>query len=75
MNIKAVSLNYLDVILANGSFYKDLTFPYTPASDGCGVEVNDIHPVFDSVFPLDQLQDAYRRLEEGKNIGKIVIKL
>lgn len=37
VNIKAVSLNYLDLILANGSFYKDLTFPYTPASDGCGV--------------------------------------
>jgi len=39
VNIKAVSLNYLDVILANGSFYKDLTFPYTPVSDGCGVVV------------------------------------
>jgi NADPH:quinone reductase-like Zn-dependent oxidoreductase len=37
VNIKAVSLNYLDVILANGSFYKDLCFPYIPASDGAGV--------------------------------------
>lgn len=37
VNIKAVSLNYLDGILADGSFYKDLIFPYTPASDGCGV--------------------------------------
>lgn len=41
VNIKAVSLNYLDVILANGSFHKDLTFPYTPASDGCGL-ITDI---------------------------------
>lgn len=37
VNIRAVSLNYLDIILANGSFYKDLSFPYTPASDGAGI--------------------------------------
>lgn len=37
VHIKAVSLNYLDVILANGSFDKNLSFPYTPASDGSGV--------------------------------------
>lgn len=37
VKIKAVSLNYLDIILANGSFYKDLSFPYIPASDGCGI--------------------------------------
>jgi len=37
VRIKAVSLNYLDTILVNGSFYKDLSFPYIPASDGAGV--------------------------------------
>lgn len=37
VRIKAVSLNYLDIILANGSFYKELSFPYTPASDGSGI--------------------------------------
>lgn len=37
VNIKAVSLNYLDTILANGSFHKDLSFPYIPASDGAGI--------------------------------------
>lgn len=37
VNIKAVSLNYLDLILANGSFTSQLPFPYLPASDGCGM--------------------------------------
>lgn len=37
VKMKAASLNYLDVILADGSFYKELPFPYIPASDGCGV--------------------------------------
>ncbi|WP_161964019.1 zinc-dependent alcohol dehydrogenase family protein [Chitinophaga flava] len=37
VNIKAVSLNYLDLIMVNGSFNKNVAFPYTPASDGAGV--------------------------------------
>ncbi|MGY0036339.1 zinc-dependent alcohol dehydrogenase family protein [Pedobacter sp. NJ-S-72] len=37
VRIKAVSLNYLDLILAQGSFNPDLAFPYIPASDGCGI--------------------------------------
>ncbi|SHF64563.1 zinc-dependent alcohol dehydrogenase family protein [Pedobacter caeni] len=37
VRIKAVSLNYLDLIMANGTFNKNLVFPYTPASDGSGL--------------------------------------
>lgn len=37
VNIKAVSLNYLDLILLNGTFNRELEFPYIPASDGAGV--------------------------------------
>ncbi|HJV18260.1 MAG TPA: NAD(P)-dependent alcohol dehydrogenase [Sediminibacterium sp.] len=37
VRIKAVALNYLDVILADGSFHKNLPFPYTPTSDGAGI--------------------------------------
>jgi len=33
----------------------------------------DIKPVIDSVFPLDQIQDAHRRLESNKTFGKVVI--
>jgi NADPH:quinone reductase-like Zn-dependent oxidoreductase len=43
VKIKAVSLNYLDGILANGSFSNTLQFPYIPASDGCGI-VAEIGP-------------------------------
>ena len=37
VRIKAVSLNYLDIIIAQGSFPSELNFPYIPASDGCGI--------------------------------------
>jgi NADPH:quinone reductase-like Zn-dependent oxidoreductase len=37
VRIKAVSLNYLDIIIAQGSFSSELNFPYIPASDGCGI--------------------------------------
>ncbi|MCW3464541.1 zinc-dependent alcohol dehydrogenase family protein [Chitinophaga nivalis] len=37
IRIKAVSLNYLDIILANGDFGAALPMPYTPASDGAGI--------------------------------------
>jgi NADPH:quinone reductase-like Zn-dependent oxidoreductase len=38
------------------------------------IEVNDIHPVIDMIFPKEQVQDAYSRLEKGDHVGKIVIK-
>ncbi|KIO77343.1 hypothetical protein TH53_09895 [Pedobacter lusitanus] len=37
------------------------------------IEIADIHPVIDSVFTLDTVHDAYRRLQEGQHFGKIVI--
>ncbi|MBC9929200.1 zinc-dependent alcohol dehydrogenase family protein [Chitinophaga qingshengii] len=39
------------------------------------IEVNDIHPVIDSVYPLEQTREAYLRLASGKHVGKIVITL
>ncbi|MBC9914612.1 zinc-dependent alcohol dehydrogenase family protein [Chitinophaga varians] len=39
------------------------------------IEVNDIHPVIDSVFAMEQAREAYLRLESGQHIGKIVITL
>lgn len=32
-----------------------------------------IQPVIDSVFPLDQIQDAHRRLESNETFGKVVL--
>jgi putative PIG3 family NAD(P)H quinone oxidoreductase len=34
-----------------------------------------IQPVIDSIFPLDQIQDAHRRLESNETFGKVVLTL
>ena len=34
-----------------------------------------LEPVIDKVFPLDEAANAYRRLQEGKNFGKLVLKI
>jgi putative PIG3 family NAD(P)H quinone oxidoreductase len=34
-----------------------------------------LKPVIDSVFPLNEVADAHRRIESGDHIGKIVLKL
>lgn len=34
-----------------------------------------VRPVIDSVFPFARFRDAYRRLEGGKHVGKIVIEV
>ena len=32
-----------------------------------------IQPVIDSVFPLEKIQDAHRRLESNETFGKVVL--
>jgi NADPH2:quinone reductase len=32
-------------------------------------------PVIGQVFPLDRAVDAYKLLQEGKNYGKVVLKI
>jgi NADPH:quinone reductase-like Zn-dependent oxidoreductase len=34
-----------------------------------------LSPVIDTVFPLEQAETAYQRLHDGKQFGKIVIKI
>ena len=34
-----------------------------------------IQPVIDSVFPLEQIQDAHRRLESNDTFGKVVLTM
>jgi NADPH:quinone reductase len=36
---------------------------------------NKLHPVIGKVFPLEQARDAYTLMQEGKNYGKIVLKI
>jgi len=40
-----------------------------------GAAKRKLHPVIDSVFPLSQAADAHRRVEERKNIGKVVLSI
>jgi NADPH:quinone reductase-like Zn-dependent oxidoreductase len=37
------------------------------------LERGDFAPVIDSYFPLDRIQDAHRRLESNRQVGKIVV--
>lgn len=37
------------------------------------IEKNSIKPVIDSVFPVEKVQDAFRRFKSGEAFGKVVI--
>ena len=39
------------------------------------VERDQLRPVVDSVFPLDQVADAHRRLETMANVGRVVVSI
>jgi NADPH2:quinone reductase len=39
------------------------------------IAAGKLHPVIGKVFPLEQAREAYTLLEEGKNYGKIVLKI
>ena len=39
------------------------------------VEGGRLKPVIDSVFPLDQVADAHRRIDAGDHVGKIVLTI
>ena len=34
-----------------------------------------LHPVIDSVFPLEQAAEAYAHLKSGQQFGKVVIQI
>ena len=40
-----------------------------------GMELYRIPAPVDSVFDLDHVQDAFRRLTEGVEFGKVIVKL
>ncbi len=39
------------------------------------MEAGVIQPVVDSIFPIQQAEDAHQRMAENKNIGKIVLRV
>jgi NADPH:quinone reductase-like Zn-dependent oxidoreductase len=39
------------------------------------IETNKIHPVIDKIFPIEQTQEAFEYLEQGRHFGKVVITI
>jgi len=39
------------------------------------LEVNEIHPVIDRIFPFDQAKEAYAYMKSARHFGKIVIRI
>ena len=39
------------------------------------IEVSQLHPVVDRVFPFDQAVEALKYLESGAHFGKVVIAI
>ena len=39
------------------------------------IAVDQVRPLIDSVFPLDKVADAHRKIEKGGMKGKIVIAI
>lgn len=42
---------------------------------GGALEAGRLRPVIDSVFPMDQVADAHRRLASGEVFGKVVLRI
>lgn len=40
-----------------------------------GMEACQMRPIIDQVFPFKDYEEAYRRLDSGKHVGKIVIEM
>ena len=34
-----------------------------------------IHPILDSIYPVEEANEAFQRMAEGKQFGKIVLKI
>lgn len=39
------------------------------------IESRNIRPVIDKIYPLDQIHEAFKRMEDGNHFGKIVISI
>ncbi len=39
------------------------------------IESRKLMPVIDTVFPLEQIEDAMKRMEQGDQFGKIVLQI
>lgn len=67
----------LGTLLLNNLTLKGITSGSRTMLEECiaAIEVNGIDPVIDKVFAFDDALEAYKYLDSGAHIGKVVIKL
>lgn len=41
----------------------------------CAMAAAEVRPVIDQVFPFAEYREAYRRLQSGNHVGKVIIDL
>src|SRR5690349_22623787 len=69
-------LHIIGTVMRARSLEEKITTTSAFASEVVPLLANgSIEPVIDSIFPLEQIQDAHRRLESNETFGKVVLTL
>ena len=69
-------LHIIGTVLRARSLHEKIAISSTFARDVLPLLANgSIGPVIDSVFPLEKIQDAHRRLESNEAFGKVVLTI
>ena len=69
-------LHVIGTVLRTRSLQEKIEITTTFAHEVVPLLANEtIQPVIDSVFPLEKIQDAHRRLESNETFGKVVLAM
>ncbi|HEX3253856.1 MAG TPA: NAD(P)H-quinone oxidoreductase [Pyrinomonadaceae bacterium] len=69
-------LHIIGTVMRARSLQEKVAITTSFASDVVPLLAQDaIRPVIDSVFPIEQVQDAHRRLESNETFGKVVLTI
>lgn len=68
LEVRRIFWKQLNVLGSTMGSRRDFTAMLNLYADG-------MRPIVDAVLPLDQAADAHRRMEEGQQFGKIVLKI
>jgi putative PIG3 family NAD(P)H quinone oxidoreductase len=69
-------LHIIGTVLRARSLEEKISITTTFAGEVVPLLANEtIQPVIDSVFPLEEIQDAHRRLESNETFGKVVLTI
>ena len=64
-------------LLMKNLILKGITSGSRKMLEGCisAVEINNLRPVIDKVYDFKKANEAYKYLDSGSHIGKVVIKI